>query len=95
MIDIQSIAVGLVIGAAVGLQFFGGLWWTAQRLVANRHPARLLFTSFMIRISLLGIGLYAASRLGAAAVLAAGVATLAVRQLIIGSVESGTVRVPR
>lgn len=95
MIDIQSITVGLVIGAAVGLQFFGGLWWTAQRLVAGRHPARLLLTSFVIRISLLGIGLYAASRLGAAAVLAAGAAALAVRQLVIGNVQSGTARVLR
>lgn len=87
-----DILVGFSIGVAVGLLFFGGLWWTTQRVVASPCPARLMLFSFAARMSVLGFGMYGASRFGAAAVVTAGVGLLVVRQLMVTHVQSGTAR---
>lgn len=39
----------LVAGFAIGLFFYGGLWWTVHRLTRTTHPAVLFILSFVGR----------------------------------------------
>lgn len=45
-----GIAGALATGIALGLFFFGGLWFTVSRLATARHPAMLALASFWIRM---------------------------------------------
>ena len=52
--------IAFIIGASLGLFYFGGLWLTVQQLPVTQHPYRLIFFSF---ISRLGITLFILSLL--------------------------------
>ena len=41
----------LVAGALLGAIFFGGLWWTVGKVVSSKHPALLVFTSLLLRMT--------------------------------------------
>ena len=41
--------MGVAAGSALGLLFYGGLWWTIRRLSTARSPAALALASFWIR----------------------------------------------
>ena len=84
-----GIVAGLICGLVTGALFFGGLWWTVQRLTASPHPALLAMASLLVRLALLVVGLWATSQLGLSAMLAAGVGLLVARQLIVRQVRSG------
>ncbi len=45
-------------GAALGVMFFGGLWWTVQKTVSSQRPALWFFGSFLLRMSLVLVGFY-------------------------------------
>jgi F1F0 ATPase subunit 2 len=53
--------VALLAGGALGLFFFGGLWWTVQRAAAFRHPGLAVCASLLLRtgVTLLGFLLVA------------------------------------
>ena len=42
--------IAFVIGASLGLFYFGGLWLTVQQLPVTQHPYRLIFFSFIFRL---------------------------------------------
>ncbi|GAB7024154.1 ATP synthase subunit I [Salidesulfovibrio brasiliensis] len=47
-----ALALCLVAGCGLGLFFYGGLWWTLEKLRKNPAKAHLLvFASFIIRTS--------------------------------------------
>lgn len=46
----MPLALALVAGAALGLVFYGGLWWTVGRLTTVRHPAPLALASLLLRL---------------------------------------------
>lgn len=71
--------LGMVIGVGAGAAFFAGLWWTVQRIVTSRHPARWFAASAAIRGGLVLAGFWMALRIGTVALLAALAAFLAVR----------------
>ena len=48
----------MALGAALGVLFFGGLWWTVKCLPQGNYPAALLLLSFAVRITLLLLGFY-------------------------------------
>jgi F1F0 ATPase subunit 2 len=48
----------LVGGVALGILFFGGLWWTVQKGVNSEQPVLWFFTSFLLRTTLVMAGLY-------------------------------------
>jgi F1F0 ATPase subunit 2 len=48
-IGIWKIGLALAVGVALGVWFFGGLWWTVGRLAVVRHRAALMLASFVIR----------------------------------------------
>lgn len=45
-------------GLGLGAFFYGGLWWTVQRLPAIRHPAVWMLSSFVLRTGVVMAGLY-------------------------------------
>ncbi len=47
-------------GAALGLMFFGGLWWTTRRAATFRHPGLYLLCSAVLRMGLTLLGFYLA-----------------------------------
>jgi F-type H+-transporting ATPase subunit a len=57
-----SFAVSLCIGAAFGVAFFAGLWWTVRRALGSQMPALWLIVSQALRIGLLLLGLYVVRR---------------------------------
>lgn len=92
MSDAQSILLqcvtGLIAGGFIGAAFFGALWWTTQQITISRHPSSLFLTSLLVRMSLLAGGLFAMTRIGAAAVFAAMCGILMARHCLIRVVSA-------
>ena len=79
-----GVALGLVTGAALGLFYFGSLWLTLRRVLDADSPGPVALVSYLLRLAVLGAGLYGVVRLGGvAALLAALVGVMAVRHLLI------------
>ena len=53
------LALAALAGAGLGAIFFGGLWWTAQRVVASSRPALWFFVSLLLRMGIALVGLLA------------------------------------
>lgn len=54
-----TIIVATLGGLLLGLFFFGGLWWTVQRIPTASHPAALLMGSLVLRMGVALAGFYA------------------------------------
>jgi F1F0 ATPase subunit 2 len=54
-------AVALMAGAALGVVFYAGLWWTVRRAATFRHPALGVLTSLVLRMGLALGGFYLVS----------------------------------
>jgi len=50
--------LSLLFGGLMGLLFFGGLWWTVQRLVESNRPYLLSVASFMVRTAVVMAAFY-------------------------------------
>jgi F1F0 ATPase subunit 2 len=74
-----ALAMGLVAGAVLGVVFFGGLWWTTQRLPTTSRPALLLSLSLLVRVVVLAVGLLLVAQLGGIPLLFAALGLVAVR----------------
>jgi F1F0 ATPase subunit 2 len=48
----------LVTGVFLGAMFFGGLWWTVQKLVSPKRPAFLFSGSLILRTAIVVAGFY-------------------------------------
>ena len=48
----------LTIGCLLGAFYFGGLWLTIRRLSVSRQPALLFLASFVIRMTVVLLGIY-------------------------------------
>lgn len=57
-----SALVALVSGFGLGALYFGGLWWTSQRVGSVRAPGLFFLGSFMVRIVILIGGIYVVTR---------------------------------
>lgn len=79
-----ELIAGLGAGTVLGVAYFGGLWLTARRLLDRASPGPLALVSYVLRLAVLGVGLWAVVRLaGVGALFAALVGILIVRQLLI------------
>jgi F1F0 ATPase subunit 2 len=58
------LGLALLAGMVLGALYFGGLWWTVQRLTSARHPGLLFLASFIGRtaVTLAGFFLIAGGR---------------------------------
>ncbi len=62
-----KLAVAGLLGGALGAFFFGGLWWTVQRMAQARRPALWFVLSWLLRMGVVLLGFYAISDGGLAA----------------------------
>lgn len=58
MNDPMSLLPALVTGVVLGAVFFGGLWWTVQKGLSSKRPARWFLGSLLLRTSLVLTGFY-------------------------------------
>ncbi|MBM4235842.1 MAG: hypothetical protein FJ152_05155 [Firmicutes bacterium] len=47
------LVLAFLAGTAMGTLFFGGLWWTVQKMTGARKPYLLSLTSFLIRTTVI------------------------------------------
>ena len=50
MADALPLIAAWVAGAALGILFFGGLWWTVPRGIASPRPALWFGASLLLRV---------------------------------------------
>ena len=62
MNEALSLVQALVTGALLGAMFFGGLWWTVQKVVSSKWPALWFFGSLLLRTSIALAGFYFIAR---------------------------------
>lgn len=53
-----GLILSLLVGMALGLFFFGGLWWTVRKATTSTNPALLFFGSLMLRMTVVIFGFY-------------------------------------
>jgi F1F0 ATPase subunit 2 len=56
--DLLALAAAGGAGLALGLAYFGGLWWTVRRLPDSPAPWRLLLASAAVRLACLLAGFF-------------------------------------
>jgi F1F0 ATPase subunit 2 len=56
--DIAGIVLSLLVGAALGAVYFGGLWLTLKRLPSSSHPGLLVFGSYFGRLAVCLLGFF-------------------------------------
>lgn len=76
-------------GIAAGIVFFGGLWWTVQRIPNAKSPALLLLGSSVIRLLLAMVIFYAVMTVGGHMMylIVAMVAFIAVRTVMVNVIR--------
>lgn len=62
MSELPSLGIALLVGAAIGAIFFGGLWWTVRHATTSRRPALWIFISIILRTSIALVGFYLVGR---------------------------------
>lgn len=61
MSELLFVSLAVLAGLALGLFFFGGLWWTVQRGVVARYPAMLFTGSMILRLAVAAGGFWLVS----------------------------------
>lgn len=56
--SLASAIVALISGFVLGAFYFGGLWWTSQRIGVVRAPGLFFMVSFIVRMAVLLSGMY-------------------------------------
>jgi len=58
MIDFLDLIVAILAGLAIGIFFFGGLWFTVRKAVQAKTPALWFVGSFILRVGITMGGFY-------------------------------------
>ena len=53
-----TLMLALVTGVLLGAMFFGGLWWTVQKVISSKWSALWFFGSLLLRTSIALSGFY-------------------------------------
>lgn len=53
-----GLALALVTGVLLGAIFFGGLWWTVQKVISSNRSALWLLVSLLLRTGIALAGFY-------------------------------------
>jgi F1F0 ATPase subunit 2 len=56
--EILILVLSLMAGALLGVLFFGGLWWTVQKVVLSKRSALWVPVSLLLRTSIALVGFY-------------------------------------
>ncbi|MFO8175812.1 MAG: ATP synthase subunit I [Gemmatimonadota bacterium] len=69
-------------GLLLGILFYGGLWLTLVKMVSVRHPGLLVASSFLVRLALVGVGMFFLTNQGLGCLGAGFLGFLSVRILL-------------
>uniref|UniRef100_E6QTJ0 N-ATPase, AtpR subunit n=1 Tax=mine drainage metagenome TaxID=410659 RepID=E6QTJ0_9ZZZZ len=58
MTDWVMRGMALLVGASLGVFFFGGLWWTVRSSLVSKQPAIWLGLSGLVRVGVVLAGFY-------------------------------------
>lgn len=58
MSEAPALLLAWAAGAALGVVFFGGLWWTVRKGVTATQPALWFFGSLLLRMAVVLAGFY-------------------------------------
>lgn len=61
MDDPLTLVLALMVGALLGVVFYGGLWWTVRKGVTSPRPALWFFGSMVVRTGVVLVGFYLVS----------------------------------
>jgi len=62
MNELLARILAIVLGAGLGVIFFGGLWWTVQKAVGSKSPAIWFMASLWLRMGIALGGFYLIGR---------------------------------
>lgn len=81
-IDLMTWSLCALGGVALGILFFGGLWWTVRAIVGSPRSVLLQFASLMLRTAATLLGFYAIGG-GDARRLVAGLAGFVLARVLV------------
>jgi len=58
MTETLTLFLSCTAGGALGIVFFGGLWWSVRKGVSSKRPALWFFASLLLRMSIALTGFY-------------------------------------
>lgn len=93
-IDFLSVCVALVMGTALGLFYFGGLWWTLKGIHKRSRPFVFLGLSYLFRTGFCLVGFWVVLQRGILALIISLIAFALVRFFLtrkIGSINSNPI----
>lgn len=88
-VPVLPLLIGVGAGFLAGLAYFGGLWWTARRIAKVKAALPLVAGSFVLRMALLLVVLYAATQGRPGPLLASLIGVWLARKVAIAYVGSG------
>lgn len=83
MNEALALVLAAVAGGALGVIFFGGLWWTVRKSLSARQPALWVFVSLLLRMGLTMSGFYWVSGGGWQRLLACLAGFIIARQILV------------
>ena len=85
--------INFFIGVILGIIFFGGLYWTIQKLTEVKQPALLMIGSLIFRMALLLSVLFYVSKSGYKGILYALLGMFLVRVIMTFKIEKTTEKI--
>jgi F1F0 ATPase subunit 2 len=82
-VSLPGLIVAFLVGVGIGVVYFGGLWWTVQKLPSSKSPALLALGSFLGRTAVTLLGFYFAMGGRWERVLACFIGFILSRQLLV------------
>jgi len=61
MIETITLLLASLAGLAIGILYFGGLWWTLRRALWSNMPALWFVGSLLVRMTIALVGFYVVS----------------------------------
>ncbi len=58
MSEVLMLALSVLVGVALSVPMFAGLWWTLRRLPGTRYPTLFALASFWLRLGVTVLGFY-------------------------------------
>ena len=63
-LDWLSYVIAFLSGCLLGIFFFGGLWWTVQKITGSGRPYLIAVVSFIVRTAVVLAGMFIIIKLG-------------------------------
>ena len=79
----EMLILALVAGIALGVFFFGGLWWTVRKGLVAKTPAAWFLVSFLLRMVVTLTGFYVISQQGKWQYLAVALAGFVLTRMVL------------